>query len=89
MKRGQPIAPRIEAIITAVSPNWITRNAIAARLGRPISDYRGVAILNPADITALNKLVDQGVVERRFSYSKDSGVTRINYEYRLKALKGE
>lgn len=83
-KQGEPISPRIEAIITSLSPLWITRNRIAEEMRRPVDKHRKCAVLNPADITALNKLVHAGKVEHRISYSDQSGYNRIVHEYRLK-----
>lgn len=83
-KQGEPIAPRIEAIITSLAPLWITRNRIAEELGRSVNVQRRCPTLNPADITALNKLVKAGKIEHRISYSQQSGYNRIVHEYRLK-----
>ena len=56
-------------LLSAITNDWQTRAQIAVRL-RPVSSTRRHDVLNPAQVDALDALVEAGLVERAWERTR-------------------
>jgi hypothetical protein len=78
---GSPIEPRILAILA--DNDWHSRRDIAKGLNHRYGPRKGGAktyMMGPADVHALNRLLDKGAIEQRVIYTR--GLS-MRTEYRI------